>query len=93
MRAIFYQTWRQPINAGVPPTWSPDLEWGRVERRGSRYGRHLKVRLYLAQSGTRFAGKKAGRAQWRRDEGTWRSGGRRSVPGDRIDSNRQAASA
>lgn len=91
MRAIYYQTWRQPINAGVPPTWSPDLEWGRVERRGGRYGRHLKVRLYLARSGHRHASGKPAKSQWRKDLGTWKSGGRRSVPGDRIDSNRRAA--
>jgi hypothetical protein len=80
-----------PINAGVPPTWSPDLEWGRVERRGSRYGRHVRVRLYLYGSGRRHADRTGDRAQWRKDLGTWRSGGRRSVPGDRIDSNRRQA--
>jgi hypothetical protein len=79
-RALYYQTWRQPINAGVPPTWSLKLEWGRVERRGSRYGRHLRVRLFLARSGARHAASTGERKQWRANEAL------RSTPGNRIDS-------
>lgn len=86
MRAVYYQ-----ITKTGRQVWSAKLEWGRVERRGSRYGRHLRVRLFRYGSGYRAASRKSDRAQWWRDEGTWRSGGRRSVPGDRIDSNRRRA--
>ena len=91
-RSVYYQTWRQPINAGIPPTWAPDFQWGKVERRGRRYGRWLRIRLYLHGSGRRHVDRKLfATQQWRQDLGTWRSGGRRSVPGDRIDSNRRAS--
>lgn len=95
VRAIYYQTWRLPINLGIVPTWSPDLEWSAIENHGGRYGRYLRVRLY------RYGGAKRrqdvlrdrGQEGWRDDldgTGSWRQGTRRSLPGARVDTGRRA---
>jgi len=89
-RAVYYRTWREPINDGRKPDWAPVLLWGPIERRGRRWGRTVYVRLFIHGSKSERAARGKGRSgQWRLDEGTWRSGGRRSVPWDRIDHNRR----
>jgi len=88
-RAIYYQTWRVPINLDVPVEWSPDLEWGPIENHAGRYGRYLRLRLFTKAGGDRH---RKGKRGWRDDvdgTGSWRRGDRRSVPGDRVDSNRR----
>ena len=92
IRAVYYRTWREPINDGRRPDWAPVFRWGPIERRGARWGRTVYVRLFIHGSKSAKAAQRKGRGgQWKLDEGTWRSGGRRSVPWDRIDSNRRAA--
>ncbi|MDA8318849.1 MAG: hypothetical protein M0030_03410 [Actinomycetota bacterium] len=90
IRACYYKVWREPINAGVVPAWSLKLTWGKLERRGRRYGRNVEVRLYKRASGVRRMDQTEG---WRDNPdggGSWRKGTRRSTTDDRIDSNRPA---
>ena len=85
-RSVYYQTWRVPINEGVPVEWSARLYWGKLEQRGGRLGRHVRLRLFRYRSGVRHVERTIARGdQWREDiEG----GYTRSVPGARIDQNR-----
>ena len=84
-RSVYYQTYRVPINDGVDPDWSARLTWGKIERRGGRWGRGVKVRLYRYGYGVRHA-QKSGQP-WITDAGggSFADGSRRSVPGARID--------
>lgn len=60
-RAVYYQVVKVP-----PRRWSAKLEWGRIERRGARYGRHVRVRLFKYGSGYRHV--ERGGASYVRDE-------------------------
>jgi|SRR5215469_10431551 len=91
MRALYYQTWRVPINLHITPDWSPVLEWGKLERRSHGWGRSCRVRLFRYRSGLAKAAARRADRQWRQDLGTWSTGGQRSVPGDRIDQDRRRA--
>ena len=87
-RAIYYQTWRAPINAGEPVLWSPRLTWGKIEKHGSRWGRmlHVQVFTYAAAKRRQDRLRAQGRPGWRDDTagtGQWPAG--RSVSGRRID--------
>jgi hypothetical protein len=35
-----------PRRTGTPRRWSLQLDWGPIERRGERYGRTVKLRLF-----------------------------------------------
>jgi hypothetical protein len=50
-RACYYQVFKIPRNLGVRPQWSLKLTWGPVERRGSRYGRTVTLRMFRYGSG------------------------------------------
>jgi hypothetical protein len=84
-RSVYYQTYRVPVNDGVDPDWSARITWGKIERRGGRWGRSVSVRLFRYGYGHRRAVK--GGRPWITDMGTgsWREGSRRSVPGARVD--------
>ena len=84
-RSVYYQLYKVPINQGMDPDWSPRLDWGKIERRGTRWGRVVKVRLFMY--GVRSARAAQKRGTWITDEGlgTWAAGTRRSLPGARID--------
>lgn len=50
-RSAYYRVRSAPINAGQPVQWSLKMTWGKLERRGSRYGRVVKLRMYAYGSG------------------------------------------
>lgn len=83
-RSVYYQTYRMPINEGSDPDWSARITWGGIERRGRRWGRVARVRLYRYGYGRRHAEQ---RPAWITDTGggSFAEGTRRSVPGARID--------
>ena len=88
-RAIYFHIYRVPIKLGLDPVWSARLEWGKITRRPSGWGRPVKVRLFVY--GTKAARAAARRGTWITDDGTgtFREGTRRSLPGARIDSQRR----
>ncbi len=45
-RAAYYRVVKVPEHLGQPQWWSLRLTWGPIERRGSRWGRTVQVRLY-----------------------------------------------
>lgn len=45
-RSAYYQVFKVPRNEGVPPQWSLKVTWGKIERRGGRWGRTVRLRLY-----------------------------------------------
>jgi hypothetical protein len=75
-RSMYHQVSDVPRRLGELPTWSLALEWGQIERHGSRYGRVLIVRLFPYSSGQRHAAR--GSRQWILGDG-------RSSPGARVD--------
>lgn len=77
-RACYYLVMKVPQHRGVPQQWSLKLEWGPIERRGARYGRLVRARLFLRSSGARHAAKNPG--------GSWRDNpALRSSVNNRID--------
>jgi hypothetical protein len=92
-RSVYYIVFKVPRNEGVPPKWAAKIVWGPITKRGSRWGRTARVRLFRAGSGSRYVEKIMRRDPWSEDIeglGSWRAGTRRSVPGDRIDSGRRS---
>ena len=63
-RAAYYLVMKVPQHRGEPQQWSLKLEWGPVERHGSRYGRVVTARLFLRSSGARHAARNPG-SSWR----------------------------
>jgi hypothetical protein len=45
-RAAYYEVIQVPRRTGTPRRWSLQLDWGPIERRGERYGRTVKLRLF-----------------------------------------------
>ena len=45
-RSVYYQIFKVPRNEGIAPAWSAKVTWGKIERRGTRWGRAVRVRLY-----------------------------------------------
>lgn len=84
-RSVYYQTYRVPVNEGLDPEWSAKIAWGKIERRGTRWGRAARVRLYRYGYGYRHAAKSG--QPWITDAGggSFADGSRRSAPGARID--------
>ena len=77
-RSAYYQVVKVPLNAGRPQEWSLKLEWGPIERRGSKYGRTVRLRMFTYRSGSRYAS--SGKVR------TWRDNpGLQSKVNDRID--------
>lgn len=92
-RSVYYLVLKVPQNMGAVPLWSAKLTWGPIERRGGRWGRGVRVRLFRYGSGQRYVSEHMARDPWSEDidgTGSWRAGTRRSVPGQRIDSGRRA---
>lgn len=67
-RSAYYITRQMPINAGQTPQWSLKLTWGPLERRGSRYGRVVKLRMYAYGSGRAHVKRHPGRSWAERPE-------------------------
>jgi hypothetical protein len=63
-RAAYYLVMKVPQHQGVPQQWSLKLEWGPIERRGRRWGRVVRARLFLRSSGARHAAGRPG-SSWR----------------------------
>jgi len=84
-RSVYYQTDKTGVKV-----WSARLDWGKIERRGSRWGRQVRVRLYVYGSRSLAAASKRG--AWSIDEGSgsFAAGSRRSLPGARVDDSRRA---
>lgn len=77
-RAAYYLVMKVPQHRGVPQQWSLKLEWGPIERRGARYGRVVRARVFLRSSGARHAAQNPG--------GSWRDNpALRSSVSNRID--------
>ena len=71
-RSIYHQATRAD-----PREWSVRLEWGSMQRRGSRYGRWVRVRVFRYRAGLRHSEQHPRRSYIQRPE-------LRSVPGNRI---------
>jgi hypothetical protein len=87
-RAFTRSAYYQVTKTSPTPLYSLKLTWGKLERRGTQYGRRVRVRVYRYGSGEGHVKKKV-REPWIEDidaVGSWRAGTRRSLPGDRIDS-------
>jgi len=67
-RAAYYLVMKVPQHRGEPQQWSLKLEWGPIQRRGSRYGRVVTARLFLRSSGARHAAQHPG-SSWRDNPG------------------------
>lgn len=95
IRAVYYQVIRVPVHHGVPQKWSAKITWGPVERRGGRWGRPVRVRLFKYGSAQRYVEDIMRRDPWSEDAGggSWSDGTRRSHLGDRIDQNRRDRAA
>ena len=92
-RSVYYLVLKVPQNMGAVPLWSAKIVWGPVEKRGGRWGRQVRVRLFRYGSGQKYVSQIMRRDPWSEDVdavGSWRAGTRRSVPGSRIDSGRRA---
>ena len=83
-RAVYYQVRKVPENAGIDPYWSVKITWGKIGRRGGRWGREAWVRVYAYGRGRRHAERKVPASQ------RWSVPGQvapsQSLPGARIDS-------
>jgi hypothetical protein len=93
-RSLYYIVFRVPRLYEVSPKWSAKLTWGPITKRGGRWGRTCRVRLFRAGAGSRYVERIMRRDPWSEDLeglGSWRAGTRRSMPGDRIDSGRRQA--
>jgi hypothetical protein len=45
-RAAYYEVIQVPRRTKTPRRWSLQLEWGPVEKRGDKYGRTVRLRLF-----------------------------------------------
>ena len=66
-RAAYYAVFRVPLNQGLVPDWSLRLTWGPIERRGSRYGRTVQLRMFTRRSGERHNARHPGQS-WVQNE-------------------------
>jgi hypothetical protein len=77
-RSAYYQVVKVPQHRGLAQEWSLKLTWGPIERRGSRYGRTVQLKMFPYRAGARYAN--SGKVR------TWRDNPElRSTAGDRID--------
>jgi hypothetical protein len=59
-RAAYYEVQQVPRRTGTPQQWSLRLEWSLIERRGSRYGRVVTVRMFRYGRRSLEAGRRRG---------------------------------
>ena len=45
-RAAYYEVIQVPRRTSTPRRWSLQLEWGPIEKRGSKYGRVVRLRMF-----------------------------------------------
>ena len=62
-RSAYYRVRSAPIKAGQPVQWSLKMTWGKLERRGGRYGRVVRLRMFPYSSGAKHA-KANPRSSW-----------------------------
>ena len=87
-RAAYYQVWSVPVHEeDRPPDWSLKMELGRIERRGTRWGRWHRLTLYRYADGKRHIDEGHGRPHWRDDIAGLDA---RSTQGNRIDEERES---
>lgn len=45
-RAAYYEVIQVPRHTQTPRRWSLQLEWGPIEKRGAKYGRVVRLRMF-----------------------------------------------
>lgn len=82
-RAVYYQVRKVPEQLGQRPDWSVRIRWGKIGRRGGRWGRECWVRVFAYGRGYRHASRLPGSERW---AVPGEVAAMQSLPGARIDS-------